>query len=99
MSQTIEAIYEDGIFKPLKPVDLPEGTRVRVEPAETACDSDEQLRKQMIAAGASQEDVARIIENFRLLWDSYETLTEGQKEILDRSRMDQKNLFNTPSHQ
>lgn len=99
MSQTIEAVYEDGIFKPLKPVDLPEGTRVRVEAEETSSDSEEQLRKQLIAEGASQEDVARIIENFRLLWDSYETLTEEQKEILDRSRMDQKNFFNTPSHQ
>lgn len=99
MSQTIEAIYEDGIFKPLKPVDLPEGTRVRVEAEETSCDSDEQLRKQLITEGASQEDASRIIENFRLLWDSYETLTEEQKEILDRSRIDQKNFFNTPSHQ
>lgn len=99
MSQTIEAIYEDGIFKPLKPVDLPEGTRVRVEAEETSCDNDEQLRKHLIAEGASQEDAARIIENFRHLWDSYETLTEEQKEILDRSRMDQKNFFNTPSHQ
>jgi predicted DNA-binding antitoxin AbrB/MazE fold protein len=99
MSQTIEAIYEDGIFKPLKPVDLPEGTRVRVETEETSCDSDEQLRKQLIAEGASQQDAARIIENFRLLWDSYETLSQEQKEILDRSRLDQKNLFSTPSHQ
>lgn len=72
---------------------------MRVEAEETSSDSEEQLRKQLIAEGASQEDVARIIENFRLLWDSYETLTEEQKEILDRSRMDQKNFFNTPSHQ
>ena len=99
MSQTIEAIYEDGIFKPLKPVDLPEGTRVRVEAEETSRDSDEHLRKQLIAEGTSQEDAARIIENFRLLWDSYETLTQEQKEILDRSRIDQKNFFTTPSHQ
>ncbi|MBL8207197.1 MAG: antitoxin family protein [Blastocatellia bacterium] len=30
MLETIEAIYENGTFKPLHPVDLPEGTPVRV---------------------------------------------------------------------
>jgi predicted DNA-binding antitoxin AbrB/MazE fold protein len=27
---TIHAIYENGVFRPLDPVDLPEGTRVRL---------------------------------------------------------------------
>jgi len=27
----IDAVYEDGVFKPVAPVDLPEGTRVRME--------------------------------------------------------------------
>lgn len=30
MLETIEAIYENGTFKPLHPVDLPEGTPVQV---------------------------------------------------------------------
>jgi predicted DNA-binding antitoxin AbrB/MazE fold protein len=30
MLETIEAIYENGTFKPLQPVDLPEGTPVQV---------------------------------------------------------------------
>ncbi len=30
MLETIEAIYENGTFKPLHPVDLPEGTHVQV---------------------------------------------------------------------
>jgi len=30
--KTIRAIYEGGVFRPLDPVDLPEGTRVRFEP-------------------------------------------------------------------
>lgn len=94
MSQPIEAIYEDGIFKPLKPVDLPEGTRVRVEAEDPPPDSDEQLSQQLLAEGASPEEVARILSNFRLLWDSYETLTEEQKELLERSRLDQENFFN-----
>lgn len=31
---TIEAIYEHGVFRPLGPVALPENSRVRVIPAE-----------------------------------------------------------------
>ncbi len=31
MSQTISAIYENGVLRLLEPVDLPEHTRVRVE--------------------------------------------------------------------
>jgi predicted DNA-binding antitoxin AbrB/MazE fold protein len=30
MSKTIEAIYENGVFRPLEPVTLPEGEHVRV---------------------------------------------------------------------
>ncbi len=30
MSRVVEAIYEDGVLRPLKKLDLPEGTRVRL---------------------------------------------------------------------
>lgn len=30
----INAIYENGVFRPIGPVDLPDGSRVRVEPEE-----------------------------------------------------------------
>ncbi len=30
MSPTIEAVYEQGVFRPRRPVDLAEGTRVEV---------------------------------------------------------------------
>jgi predicted DNA-binding antitoxin AbrB/MazE fold protein len=30
MNKTIEAIYENGVFRPVEPVRLPEGERVRV---------------------------------------------------------------------
>ena len=30
--QMIRAIYENGVFRPLSPVDLPEGTLVEFEP-------------------------------------------------------------------
>src|SRR5947209_19546552 len=30
MITTVEAIYQDGVFKPVRPVDLPENQRVKV---------------------------------------------------------------------
>jgi predicted DNA-binding antitoxin AbrB/MazE fold protein len=30
--KTIQAIYENGVFRPTTPVDLPEGILVRIEP-------------------------------------------------------------------
>lgn len=30
MSKIVEVIYENGVFKPLEKVDLPEGARVRI---------------------------------------------------------------------
>ena len=32
MSETIPAVYDSGVFRPLKPVDLAEGTRAEVIP-------------------------------------------------------------------
>ena len=32
MSRTIHAVYEDGVFRPTEPVDLPEHTAVEFEP-------------------------------------------------------------------
>ena len=33
---TIQAIYQDGVFKPIEPVSLPEGCEVRVQPVAPA---------------------------------------------------------------
>jgi predicted DNA-binding antitoxin AbrB/MazE fold protein len=30
--KTIHAVYENGVFRPLEPVELPEGSEVTVEP-------------------------------------------------------------------
>jgi predicted DNA-binding antitoxin AbrB/MazE fold protein len=32
MSKTIQAIYENGVFRPVEPVDLPDRTAVEFEP-------------------------------------------------------------------
>jgi predicted DNA-binding antitoxin AbrB/MazE fold protein len=34
--KTIQAIYENGVFRPTTPVDLPEGSEVMVEPKPVA---------------------------------------------------------------
>jgi predicted DNA-binding antitoxin AbrB/MazE fold protein len=46
--KTIHAIYENGVFRPLDPVDLPEHARVRVEPDEPINDlvvGDDEINK------------------------------------------------------
>lgn len=36
MSMTIHAVYENGVFRPTTPVDLPEGFEVTIEPRGSA---------------------------------------------------------------
>ena len=36
MQKTIEVVYEDGVFKPLKPVEMEVGTKVKVEIKDTS---------------------------------------------------------------
>ena len=98
MSQTIQAVYENGVFKPLDTVDLPEGARVRVEAYASPVDTDEQIRQRLLDDGAAPHEAASILDNFRLLWSSYDTLSEEQKELLENSRLDQENFLNRQSH-
>ena len=30
MEETIEVVYEKGVFKPLEPVEIPEGTKIKI---------------------------------------------------------------------
>jgi predicted DNA-binding antitoxin AbrB/MazE fold protein len=50
MKKSVEAIYENGVFRPLEPVDLPEHQRVQVSVA----DEDEWLDRDYIEWAASQ---------------------------------------------
>ena len=93
MSKHIEAIYENGVFKPLRPVEWPEGATVFVEPAPTADELAEQLRQQGLADGLDPARIEEILVNFRLLWRSYDTLTPEQKLGLEEARFDQVNFF------
>lgn len=76
ISKTIEAIYEDGIFKPLKPVQgLSEHERVRltIEPA----DEDEGYTAQVEAFLAECDQVAEAI---RGEFDSAQELRQLREE-------------------
>jgi predicted DNA-binding antitoxin AbrB/MazE fold protein len=50
MKKSVEAIYENGVFRPLEPVDLPEHQRVLVSIA----DKEEWLDRDYIQWAASQ---------------------------------------------
>ena len=69
MTKTIDAIYEDGVLKPLEPINLKEHTRVRL-----ILEVEEQRRKkaeEILALvrksceGLSEEELS-IMENARL---------------------------------
>jgi len=93
MSLTIEAIYEKGVFRPVKPVDLPEGTRVLIEAYTDSVEMESQLRQRLIDDGKSPEEADNVLENLRKLWKSYDSLTEDQKKKLEQSRLDQEYFF------
>src|ERR1022692_4269729 len=95
--ETISAVYKDSVFKPLRPVALPEGTHVRVEAKPSTDELAERTYQQLVGEGATPEAAKRIVDNFRLAWDSYESLTEEQKNALDDCRIDQINFFGRPS--
>jgi predicted DNA-binding antitoxin AbrB/MazE fold protein len=48
MLETIETIYENGTFKPLHPVDLPEGTPVQVSTKLTLRPSAAEAQRQAV---------------------------------------------------
>jgi predicted DNA-binding antitoxin AbrB/MazE fold protein len=50
MKKSVEAIYENGVFRPLEPVDLPEHQRVQV----TVADEDDWLDRDYIQWAANQ---------------------------------------------
>ncbi len=66
MSRTIEAVFENGVFKPLQPVKLEDGQRVQVylpyEPEfGTDADPETKLRQtQELFAGLSEKEASEI---------------------------------------
>jgi predicted DNA-binding antitoxin AbrB/MazE fold protein len=66
MTRTVEAVYENGVFKPLEPIELPEGQRVEVtipyifRPI-TEEEVEERLREtQQLFEGLTEEEIAKV---------------------------------------
>jgi predicted DNA-binding antitoxin AbrB/MazE fold protein len=62
MTQTIEAIYEEGVLKPLQPLDLPEhqpvSITIHVSPSETP---EEALKSwEQVYEGLTPEEIAEV---------------------------------------
>jgi len=62
MTQTIEAVYEEGVLKPLQPLDLPEhqpvSITIHVHPAET---SEAALTSwEQVYQGLTPEEIAEV---------------------------------------
>src|SRR5207248_2821267 len=63
MTQTIEAVYEQGVFKPLERVKLKDGEKVKlsIEQKQQKLATDEMLRlAQKVYEGLSEQDIAEI---------------------------------------
>lgn len=61
MNKTIEAIYEDGVLKPLTPLQLPEHQRVSVTIEESFESPEEALKDwQQVYEGFSDKEIAEI---------------------------------------
>lgn len=54
MSETITAIYEQGILRPLLPLSIPEHTRVQIQIVIPAKDAKRQVRQALLDAGIIQ---------------------------------------------
>lgn len=101
MSETIEAIYENGVFKPVGEISWPEGVHVRIEtpsavssiPAVPGNDLSEQIRQRLLADGATSADAKRILDNLELLWTSLDGLTDTEREIVEQARLNQQDFF------
>jgi predicted DNA-binding antitoxin AbrB/MazE fold protein len=64
MAELIDAVFEQGTFKPLEPVELPEGQRVTlsVEPSALTLEgAEEQLRAwRAVYEGLSEADISEV---------------------------------------
>jgi predicted DNA-binding antitoxin AbrB/MazE fold protein len=79
MKQFVEAIYEDGVFRPVLPLELPVGERVRVE-------IDVQPKVDVAAMLA---DFQKVYDGF-----SSKEIDELEKVVLDRSNFARRESAN-----
>ncbi len=64
MSQTIRAIYENGVFKPLEEPDLLESEQVRLTVEPVAPEADAPSRDDPLAGARAATGISDLAENF-----------------------------------
>jgi predicted DNA-binding antitoxin AbrB/MazE fold protein len=76
MTTTVEAVYQGGVFKPVRPVDLPEDQRVQLEVKEVpATDFQEWLAR-------IRPVQTQIVADFGLLSDSTPIIQEDRRRVV-----------------
>jgi predicted DNA-binding antitoxin AbrB/MazE fold protein len=62
MARVVEAIYENGMLRPLETLDLPEHQRVRITIHESIVESPEETLEawQQVYEGCADEEIAQI---------------------------------------
>jgi len=70
MTKTIEVIYEKGVFKPLEPVKMKEGEKMRIELGEVIKDPLEIALKGKKFAKMKDEEVERICLREQMRYES-----------------------------
>lgn len=64
MPESVEAIYENGVFRPLQPVNLPEGERVRLTVATGERANDPAANLSDLAVDMGTPDLATNIDHY-----------------------------------
>jgi predicted DNA-binding antitoxin AbrB/MazE fold protein len=86
MMQPIIAIYENGVFRPLDPVELPEGARVEVSPVgQNGAQSTGEVQRPTAAKPLTGEALAALLDEFEALpleGEPDPTLSTRYREIL-----------------
>ena len=85
MSQTIQAIFDSGVFRPLEPVELAEGTQVEV-----------QIPQAPVPAELSPEEVARQHAAIAEFLDRMEALPDEGPDDGFSGRDHDKILYGAP---
>lgn len=69
MSKTIKAIYENGVLRPLEPVELAEGTQVTID----------------ISEKLTEEEIQRRLDALRQLVDAFADIEEKEWQEFDEA--------------
>ena len=80
MSQIIDAIYEEGVLKPLEPLNLPEHAKVRIHI----------LTREHLQQKAKPLDPNEIKKVLELARASYEGLSEEEISMIEGARLDRE---------